>query len=140
MTTRLGTGKPLSFFYSVQYSRLTSSMAMSPMATPSPAASSVSRRPSSSSEYSARRAGHPLLLTVQFKNLCVLKSCLRWKSQRKKFHRLGYRFSIDFQILSLETLDLRIFFLEIFKIPRLVWIFLWIFDCFEWVSSMFCLT
>jgi hypothetical protein len=30
------------------------------------------------------------------------------------------------------------FFLEIFKIHRLVWIFLWIFDCFESVSSMFC--
>ena len=29
------------------------------------------------------------------------------------------------------------FFLEIFKIYRLVWIFLWIFACFESVSSMF---
>jgi hypothetical protein len=29
------------------------------------------------------------------------------------------------------------FFLEIFKIYRLVWIFLWIFGCLECVSSMF---
>jgi len=29
------------------------------------------------------------------------------------------------------------FVLEIFKIYWLVWIFLWIFDCFESVSSMF---
>ncbi len=31
------------------------------------------------------------------------------------------------------------FFLEIFKIHRLVWIFLWIFGCFECVLSVFCL-
>jgi hypothetical protein len=31
------------------------------------------------------------------------------------------------------------FFLEIFKIHRLVWIFLWIFGCFECVSTMFCI-
>ncbi len=31
------------------------------------------------------------------------------------------------------------FFLEIFIIHRLVWIFLWIFGCFECVSSVFCL-
>ncbi len=29
------------------------------------------------------------------------------------------------------------FFIQIFKILRLIWIFLWIFGCFEWVSSMF---
>ena len=31
------------------------------------------------------------------------------------------------------------FFLQILKIRRLVWIFLWIFGCFECVSSIFCL-
>ncbi len=30
------------------------------------------------------------------------------------------------------------FFLEIFKIHRLVWILLWIFGCFECVLSMLC--
>jgi hypothetical protein len=29
------------------------------------------------------------------------------------------------------------FFLRIFKIHKLVWIFLWIFGCFEFVPSMF---
>jgi hypothetical protein len=40
---------------------------------------------------------------------------------------------------KLKTFGLRIFFLEILKIRRLVRIFQWIFDCFECVSSVFCL-
>jgi hypothetical protein len=31
------------------------------------------------------------------------------------------------------------FFIEIFNIYRLIWIFIKIFGCFEYVSSMFCL-
>ncbi len=81
-------------------------------------------------------------------NLCVQ----RWKSQRKKNHRLAYRFSIDFKIYRLAygflcvnhkglakvyRFLVRAFFFRILKIHRLVWIFLWIFCCYGSVSSMF---
>ena len=76
----------------------------------------------------------------------------RWESQRKKIHRLAYRFSIDFKIYRLAygflcvnhkglakvyRFLVRTFFSQDFKIHRLVWIFLWIFGCYGSVSSMF---
>ncbi len=59
----------------------------------------------------------------------------------KKIHRLGYRFSMVFflEIANIwqksQDFWLADFFLEIFKIHKLVWIFC----CFKCVSSMFCL-
>ncbi len=60
---------------------------------------------------------------------------LRWKSQRIKIHRLAYWFSIDFLIHFFVEITKILqksrdfcsadFLLEIFKIHRLVWIFLW---------------
>ncbi len=40
---------------------------------------------------------------------------------------------------SLKAFGSQIFFFRFFYIHRLVWIFLWIFGCFECVASMFCL-
>jgi hypothetical protein len=73
-------------------------------------------------------------------------AALRWKSQRIKIH-LGwpmdfYRFLNPYPSLWIFYWKSQRFgqksrdfwfaniFLEIFKIPRLVWIFLWIFGCF----------
>jgi hypothetical protein len=59
----------------------------------------------------------------------------------KKIHRLDYRFSKVFFLKSQtfwqksQDFWFADFFLAIFKIHKLVWIF----GCFECVSSMFCL-
>ncbi len=92
------------------------------------------------------------LANVGYKVRYPDRTDLRWKSQRKKIHRLAYRFSIDFKIHRLAygflcvnhkglakvyRFLVRVFFLRFLKIHRLVWIFLWIFGCYGSVSSMF---
>jgi hypothetical protein len=69
----------------------------------------------------------------------------RWKSQRIKIHRLAYRLLNPYPGVWIFVWKsqrfgfwFKDFFIEIFKIHRLVWIFLWIFACFKYVSSMFC--
>jgi hypothetical protein len=66
----------------------------------------------------------------------------RWKSQRKKIHRLAYRFSIDLKIYRLANGFLCVNHKGLAKVYRfLVPAFFsrdfGIFGCFESVSSMF---
>jgi hypothetical protein len=93
--------------------------------------------------------GWILIWTRIHESFCLLPPVfrLRWKSQRRKIHRLAYRFSIDFTLLGLayaflsrsskflflqsQTFDksLRLLVSDriFFKIHRQVWIFIRIF-------------
>ncbi len=81
-----------------------------------------------------------------FCSLTEILTLQRWKSQGIKIHGLGYRyrFSIDFHIHNLgygwqtsQDFWFADFFLDICKIHQLVWIFLWIFGCFESIYKCF---
>ncbi len=92
-------------------------------------------------------------MCFEFSVLCLCSAAAKAKSnvQTKVLYRLGCRFPVDFLKIpyprvsfsfwksqtfckSLETFWFVELFLEILKIQRLVWIFPWIFGCFERVS------